>query len=70
MTNIFKDANYGDKFITRDGQCALLLEVCNGNNKATIWLPDYGVEFYNYDGTHEEYEDLDIIGKWKGGANE
>lgn len=65
---MFANANFGDKFITRDGQCALLLDVIHDSNKTILWLQDYGEEFYNFDGTHEENEDLDIIGKWEGGT--
>lgn len=73
MENIFKNAEFGDKFESRDGQCAVYWWynrhdeynmphwVIFENGGATHYRDD---GFYNnpYDGKES---DLDIIGKWE-----
>lgn len=67
MKGMLANANFGDKFITRDGQCALLLESMPDSHKAMLWVQDNGEQFYHDDGTHDECEEFDIVGIWEGG---
>lgn len=67
MKGMFANANFGDKFITRDGQCALLLELMPLSNHAMLWVQDNGEQLYYADGTHDECEEFDIVGIWEGG---
>lgn len=67
MKGIFSNANFGDKFITRDGQCAVLLEKMNDSNIAMMWVENVGEQYYYADGANEECDEFDIVGKWEGG---
>lgn len=71
MENIFKDAKFGDKFRTRDGRMAILLQT---HNCAVIAInfDSYAVTHdYKMDGTSVfNCHDLDIVSKWQEPINE
>lgn len=67
MKGMFANANFGDKFVTRGGQCALFLELIPYSNHAMLWVQDNVDQIYNADGTHNDCEEFDIVGIWEGG---
>lgn len=65
MENIFKDVKFGDKFVTRDGSCALFLEGSPYSQTVMLWVEDAGECYYYIDGTSGERIELDIMGRWE-----
>lgn len=71
MSNIFDKAKFGDKFKTKDGRCAVLVNWGQFMEKAYLYVQErdiefYGEEEYNLDGSVIEGNHAhDIIGKWE-----
>lgn len=78
MDNIFKDAKFGDIYVTKDEHknsfCSF--STSNGETIARLYREKWGVVFFYLDGReHSGMEsvrgiDFDIIGKWEEPINE
>lgn len=71
MNNIFNNAHFGDKFRTKDGRCAVLVNWGQWREKVYLYVQERDIEFFG----EEEYDldgsvikgnhSHDIIGKWE-----
>lgn len=74
MKNIFEGAKFGDKFMTRDGKKAIVINLTRHFQDITMALTIEGDEdafyrFYHEDGTAKkeagDTDAVDIVSKWK-----
>ena len=70
MENIFKNAKFGDRFITRDGHMAVFSSGCLDTETETVHLlvnyPIPRLVRYDYNGVirDSDLHNADIIGSW------
>lgn len=74
MSNMFENAKFGDKFITRDGRKAIVINLTKHLQGITMALTIEGdkdafYRFYHEDGTAKkeagDTDAVDIVSKWK-----
>lgn len=74
MSSIFENAKFGDKFITRDGRKAIVINLASHFQGITMALTIEGdkdafYRFYHEDGTAKkeagDTDAVDIVGKWE-----
>lgn len=68
MKNVFENAKFGDRFITRDGHMAVFSSYCSESETAHL-LVDYSTPrlvLYDYNGVNldSDSHNADIIGSW------
>lgn len=70
MKNLFENAKFGDKFLTKDGRMAVLVNWDGMMQHAFLYVKErdiefYGEEMYNLDGTTARGSTLhDIVSRW------
>lgn len=74
MSNMFENAKFGDKFMTRDGRKAIVINLTPHYQGITMALTieddeDAFYRFYHEDGTAKkeagDTDAVDIVGKWE-----